>query len=227
LRQLIFNFPFIDNQKAEEFIVSTENLSVFNFIENYSTKNPATPRIFAIYGPKYSGKTHLAKIWQQKLLAKSLDIGDLQNADLSSLILENQAYLIENIDEIKNQKILFHLFNFLLEKECYLLITSATPIAAINYQFADLASRLKNIFTLKIENPEIELIKMILMKNFSLRQLMVDDQVIDYITKNIERSYRAIFEITKILEFQCFEKKRAITIPLVSEVLKNSVEVRF
>ena len=151
-----------------------------------------------------------------------MDINNLQNTDLSGFISENQAYIIENIDEIKNQKNLFHLFNFIVEKNCYLLITSCLPTPMINYQFADLASRLKNIFTLKIENPEIDLIKMILIKNFSLRQLMIEAQVIDYIAKNIERSYLAIFEITKLLEFQCFEKKRTITIPLVSEVLRNS-----
>ena len=222
MRQLIFNFPFIDNQKSEEFIVSSENSAAFNFVENYSKKNSNIAKIFAIYGPKYCGKTHLAKIWQKKLSAKFLDIDNLQNTNLSGFISENQAYIIENIDEIKNQNDLFHLFNFIVEKNCYLLITSCLPTTMINYQFADLASRLKNIFTLKIENPEIDLIKMILIKNFSLRQLMIEAQVIDYIAKNIERSYLAIFEITKLLESQCFEKKRTVTIPLVSEVLRES-----
>jgi chromosomal replication initiation ATPase DnaA len=226
LRQLIFNFPFIDNQKAEEFIISPENSAAFNFVNSYSKENPNTPNIFSILGEKHSGKTHLAKIWQEKVEGKFLDVEGLENTNLSDLIRENKAYIIEDINEIKNQKTLFHLFNFALERNCHLLITSAIPFTAINYQFADLASRLKNIFTLRIENPGIDLIKTILVKNFSLRQLMVDDQVIDYIAKNIERSYKAIHEITKVLEFQCFEKKRTITVPLVSEVLKNSVEVR-
>ena len=90
LRQLIFNFPFIDNQKAEEFIISPENSAAFNFVNSYSKENLDTPKIFAILGEKHSGKTHLAKIWQEKVEGKFLDVEGLENTNLSDLTIENQ-----------------------------------------------------------------------------------------------------------------------------------------
>jgi chromosomal replication initiation ATPase DnaA len=143
----------------------------------------------------------------------------LENNNPPDYIKAKNFYIIEDIDKISAQKILLHIYNLINEQGAYLLLTSTVELNNIKYQTADLASRLKNIFSVHIKEPEINLIKMLLMKNFSAKQLAVEENVIDYLAANIERSFVAISQITKMLEFYCFEEKRKITIPLASRVI--------
>ncbi len=219
MRQSSFDFPFLDNYLDDDFLVAFENSKAFEFITNYDLEDRNLPKIFVIYGKKYSGKSHLSHIWQRLAKADFLDLDNLDDETIANHIEENKAYIIENIEQITNQTVLFHIFNIVLERNCHLMLTSNTPLGQIKYDFADIASRLKNVFSIEIKDPEIDFIKMLLIKQFSVKQLLVEDKVIDYLAKNINRNYEAIVQVSKLLEFYCFEKKKKITIPFVSEVL--------
>jgi chromosomal replication initiation ATPase DnaA len=221
LSQSSFDFPFLDHYLDDDFLSAPENSKAFEFISNYNSQNKDLPNIFVISGKRFCGKTHLACIWQRKLKAEFLKIDSLEDFEAAGQIEENCSYIIENIEEISNQTVLFHIFNIAAEKNCNLMLTSGMPINQIKYDFADLSSRLKNVFAMNIADPDIEFIQMLLIKQFALRQLRIDDRVIDYIAKNIDRSYESVVQISKLLEFYCFEKKKTITVPFVSEVLKS------
>lgn len=221
MRQSSFNFPFLDHYLDDDFLVAPENSKAFEFISNYNLENKDLPKIFAICGKRFCGKTHLAYIWQRKMKAEFLKIDDLEDCEAAGKIEENGSYIIENIEEISNQTVLFHIFNIAAEKNCNLMLTSTKPISQIEYDFADLSSRLKNVFTINIDDPDVEFIQMLLIKQFALRQLRIEDRVIDYVTKNIDRSYEAVVQISRLLEFYCFEQKKTITVPFVGEILKT------
>ena len=93
--------------------------------------------------------------------------------------------LLENIDsEIAN-----------LEEEISVVIVddaSTEQRPEMNFNLKDLKSRAKNSLVAKIENPDDQLIKVLLAKNFSDRQIKIDNKLID--TKIIFK-----FEIFKIL----------------------------
>src|SRR5690606_32595011 len=158
-------------------------------------------------GSKGSGKTHLAHIWQKETKGEFLNIAKLQDIGFVNYIQPNQHYIIENIDQIEEQLALFHIFNAISEKAAYLLLTSRIALNQINYHFLDLASRLNNVFSIQIKEPDFALIRALLIKNFSARQLKVEGQVIDYIAKNIDRRFEDICNIVKMLKFYCFEEK--------------------
>ena len=220
--QTSFDFPFSNQYLDEEFLLSESNIKAFNFILNYNLNDKNLPKIFAIYGKKNSGKTHLSYIWQRKVNAEFLNIDDLKDYEIANNIEENNSYIIENIEKIKNQTVLFHIFNIIVEKNCNLMLTSSLDLKQIQYDFADLESRLKNIVSIKIKEPDTDFVKMLLIKQFANKQLFVEDQVIDYLAKNIDRDYEKIMQIAKLLEFYCFEEKRKITIPFVSDVLEKN-----
>jgi chromosomal replication initiation ATPase DnaA len=220
MSQLSFDFPFQDNYLTDDFLTASANLAAFNFVTDFDIHNPDLPKIFAVCGAEASGKTHLAHIWQRKTAANFFDAKKLENLNLINHIKPSRAYIIEDIDKISNQAILLHIFNIAASKGAYLMITSGIELGQIKYQFADLASRLKNIFCLQIKNPDDELIKILLMKNFSALQLAVKEPVINYLAGKIERSFMAIEQVTKLLKFYCFEEKREITIPLANKVLE-------
>jgi chromosomal replication initiation ATPase DnaA len=220
--QLSFDFPFQDKYLPEDFIVSACNQAAFEFVQNYNSNDENLPKIFAVRAPKLAGKTYLANIWQRKLDAEFLNLKELENTNLIRLIRAKRFYIIEDIDQIKNQELLLQIFNLAQEKSSFLLLTSSTNLSRVGLKIQDLNSRLKNVFTLEIREPDDHLIKMLLIKNFSAKQLKVSDKVIDFLAKNLQRSFAAIFDMVKLLEFYSLEKKRNITVMLAKEVLRKS-----
>jgi chromosomal replication initiation ATPase DnaA len=220
--QLSFDFPFEDKYLIEDFIVSSSNQFVFNFIRNYNIDDTALPKIFAIIAPELAGKTYLSNIWQKKLSAEFLDLDDLIDTNLVKFIQPRKYYIIEDIDKIKNNELLLEIFNIVQAKYSFLLLTSSVNLNQVGLKVKDLNSRLKNVFELSIVKPDDDLIKMLLIKNFAEKQLLVSDKVVNFLIKNLHRSFSAIFDIVKLLEFYSLEKKRKITTLLAKEVLKKS-----
>ncbi len=218
--QLSFDFPFQEKYLPEDFIVSACNQAAFEFVQSYNSNDENLPKIFAIRAPKLAGKSYLANIWQKRTGAEFLNLKELENTNLISLIKAKRCYIIEDIDQIKNQELLLQIFNLAQEKSSFLLLTSSTNLNRLGLKIQDLNSRLKNVFTLEIKEPDNHLIKMLLIKNFAAKQLKVGDKVVDFLAKNLQRSFAAIFDVAKLLEFYSLEKKRNITIPLAREVLR-------
>lgn len=223
MEQSSFDFPFLDRYLDSEFLVVPENSKAFKFISTYDSANKDLPKIFAIYGRHGSGKTHLAHIWQRKMQANFLNPDHLIEAEIAIHIEKNQNYIIENIENMRNQTALFHIFNIALEKNCSLLLTADKNPTLIKYHLEDLASRLKNIFAIEIKNPENDLMKMLLVKQFSAKQLKINDKIIDYLAGNLDRSYEKIEQITKLLEFYSIERKQKITQKFVKELLLKNL----
>jgi chromosomal replication initiation ATPase DnaA len=226
LQQLSFDFPSQETYGLDDFIVSKANCAAFNFVSNYNIKNEKLPRIFGVFAPKMAGKTYLAHIWQKKFAGQILNLKELENTNLIQEIKSGRFYIVEDINEVKNYKLLLQIINLIGEKSSYLMITSNKNLKDINCDIKDLSSRLKNIFEIEIKNPDDDLIKMLLIKNFSEKQIAVNNLIIDFLLKIIPRNFAAIFNTVKLLEFYSLEKKRAITIPLIKEVLgQNEVIV--
>ena len=217
--QLSFDFPFQDRYLSEDFIVSSCNQEAFDFVINYSPDDPNVPNIFAIRADQFSGKTYLAHIWSRRFEAEFLELSDLKNVNPAKLIEANNFYIIENIDEVKNQELLLQIFNLAQEKLAFLLITSNVDLKQIGCEIKDLNSRLKNVVTLTIDNPDDLMIEMLLTKNFFIKQLQVEKKVINFLVKNINRSFASIHNTIKLLEFFSLERKRNITIALAKKVL--------
>jgi chromosomal replication initiation ATPase DnaA len=217
--QLSFSFPFQEKYSLADFIVSSCNQAAFGFVEKFNPIDIKSPKIFAINGNKKSGKTYLANIWSQKFSAEFLNLDELENVNLIKRIKAQSFYIIEDIDEIKNQELLLQIFNLASEKSAFLLLTSTLDLHQMNCAIKDLNSRLKNVFQLEISKPDDDLIKMLLIKTFAAKQLNVEMSVIDFLVKNLDRSFAAVFDAVKLLERYSLEKKRNITIPLVKEAL--------
>jgi chromosomal replication initiation ATPase DnaA len=218
--QLSFDFPIQEKYLPGDFLKSDCNKSAFDFVANYDPNNPSFPKIFAIKAPKLAGKSHLTNIWSKAHKAEFLDLKDLEDTNLIKKIRAKSFYIIENIDEVRNQELLLQIFNLAQEKSSFLMMTSKTDLFALGYTINDLNSRLKNVFQLDIGKPDDDLIKMLLIKNFSAKQLKIEDKVIDFLANNLSRDFAAVFDVVKLLEFYSLEKKRNITIPLVKEVIK-------
>ncbi|MBU6338433.1 MAG: hypothetical protein KGQ36_00445 [Rickettsiales bacterium] len=203
----------------QDFLLCDENSAAVNFLEKFFAQKKFSQAQFSsliLRGAAKSGKTHLFNIFAKKTNAEFLLIDEISHHNLSSIFSENKFYILENIDEIKNEELLFHLINAAFANKAFLLLSAK---GKTEFQLKDLTSRIKNIFALEIKNPSFETIKMLLINSFARKQLKVSRDVIDVIVSNIERSYEAVFNAVKLVEFYYQENGKNITAKEIKKIL--------
>ena len=214
--QLIFKFPSNKAYIKDDFYVSSSNKEAYDFIVNWPKW---IRRIVNIYGPSGSGKTHLTSILKNK--TSTLDI---QSNSLNDKIFfkfkTKEALIIENLNENISENLLFSIWNVALQDNKYLLITSNKPINGYKFKLPDLKSRTSSCLTIGINLPSDDLISVILMKNFSDKQIKVEKKHIDYIIKRIDRSYEKISQFILTLDKYSLKKGSPFSLKLIKEVLK-------
>ncbi len=120
----------------------------------------------------------------------------------------HENIILDNLEIISNEKILYSIFNFAEQYNKYLIINSIKSINSINYSLPDLKSRMDNCIFAKIDKPDDDMIFALVLKHFSDRQIKIEKKIIEYITKRIERSYGKILDfIYKVDQFSLINKK--------------------
>ena len=70
-----------------------------------------------------------------------------------------------------------------------------------------------------IDLPTDDLVKVILTKNFSDKQITISKKNIDYILNNIDRSYEKINLFSSLIDNLSLEKAKPINLKLIKDVL--------
>ena len=168
-------------------------------------KNIVAKHTYQIYLKKKSKALYL--------YSNNIDEHALRKIKLSNNII------IENLDESFNERLLYSIFNLVEQDNKYLLISSKKPIDAMKFTLPDLLSRLKNCIIAKIEQPDDDLIYAIILKNFSDRQIKLDNKIIDYIIKRIARSYSKMHEFIYKIDELSLKKKKSINFKIIKEII--------
>ena len=215
LNQLIIKFDYERHFKDDDFYVSKSNKNTFDILSNW----PKWEKKFLnITGDKYSGKTHLVNIFIKKFKGIKLDAGRISDEDLTKIkIYEN--IILENLSEKVDEKLIYTLLNIIDIDNKYIIITSEKPIVEINFSLSDLKSRTKNFIIQKIEKPDDELMFALILKNLSDRQISIDEKLINFIIKRIDRSYGNIFNFIYKVDELSLKRKKPIDFRLIREVL--------
>ena len=82
-------------------------------------------------------------------------------------------------------------------------------------------SRIDSFISLGIELPTDELLRVIITKSFSDKQIEINPKTSEYIIKNIERSYEKIFQFIKEIDDLSLSSGKSININLIKKVLGN------
>ena len=218
MQQLIFKFPFKTKYYDEDYYVSTNNFSAYKLIESW----PNWPDKWVnIFGPSGCGKTHLSNILKKKinsvlfLEAKEINEKTISNFEkIECLIIDNYE---KNIDE----KIFYSILNQSKQLNRYVVLNSILPIKDINFRLQDLQSRAKSFINLGIELPTDDLLRVIISKSFSDKQIVITPKISEYIIKNIERSYEKVFKFIKEIDDLSLSSGKSININLIKKVLIN------
>ena len=215
LNQLLLNFNFKKSFNEHDYYVSDSNYFAFNLIDKWPKWEK---RILNIHGEKFSGKTHLAKIFQLKSSALFLNEKDISNEIFKKIKLY-ESIIIDEFSNIIEENLIYSIFNLVDQGSKYLLINTETPISEIKFKLPDLVSRSKNSLLAKIEPPDDDLIFALILKNFSDRQIKLEKQIIDFIVNRIERSYGKISEFIYKVDELSLKKKKPINLKTIKEIL--------
>lgn len=205
--QKILNLQSDNRIYQDELIISSSNLEAYNTIIKSNTWQ--NNRVLLI-GPKKSGKTLLANLWKKKTGAMLLhNINDLST---------NNKIIVDNLEYFRDED-LISIINFAQEKSTLLLVISSSyPI----FKLKDLNSRIISTYKVIIKQPDEKLAKLLISSFFKSKQILISNDIINFIYVNIEREYSAINKILNILNEQAMIKKRKITLQFIKEIFTTS-----
>ena len=205
--QLALDLPVRPAFGRSNFWVAPCNQEAIAWIEKY----PDWPmHALLIYGESGSGKTHLAAIFSEaRIEAQELTEDFMPN---------DKKIVVENVEKLKNEKALFHLFNRVHEMGGGLLMTAQTvPV----FQLPDLQSRIGMTPKAEIKMPDEQTIISVCAKMFLDKQAIVEPAVLSYIATHTTRSFDAVRKVVNLADELSLAKGRPITIYVIKEALEK------
>ncbi len=219
MSQLTLKFPFKTQYYEQDYYVSTNNFLTYRLIENW----PKWPDKWVnIYGPKGCGKTHLSNILKKKIISsKILDAKELNESVLNNFD-KTKCFIIDNYQINIDEKLFYTILNQSKQYDNYIVVNSTTPLKNMKFKLKDLQSRTNSFVGLGIELPTDDLLRVIISKFFSEKQIDINPKISEYIIKNIERSYDKVFKLIKEIDDLSLSSGKSININLIKKVLKNN-----
>jgi chromosomal replication initiation ATPase DnaA len=215
-RQLPLDLGFSTGYSREDLVVSAANSQAVALIDRW----PEWPSpVVVLAGPAGSGKSHLAAIWRAKSAAASLQAASIEQGLAS--VDGAGAILIDDADSGHlDQNGLFHLINTVKAGGGRLLLTARRFPLAWGVTLPDLASRLKAAATVEIQEPDDLLLAGVITKLFADRQIEVDQNVVQYLVRRIERSLSTAIYVVDQLDRMALEQKTRVTRALAADIIE-------
>ena len=217
MNQLVFKFPFKTTYFERDFFVSSNNFEAYKLIESWPKWSEKRINIF---GPSGCGKTHLINILSKKLKLLSVNANKFDEK-IHNLVENFDCIVIENYNENIDEKLLYSFINQISQFNKILIINSLKNIKNFKINLVDLKSRLNSFMEIEIGLPTDDLIRVIISKTFSDKQIDLNNKNLEFIMKNIERSYEKIFKFTKDVDNISLSTGKSININLIKKVLLN------
>ena len=215
--QLVFKFPFKTKYYEQDFYVSSNNFSAYRLIESW----PNWPdKWLNLFGAPGSGKTHLSKILEKKI-SKIKVLNAEEVDDKLITVMENfKCIIIDNYENNISETLLYSLLNQSKQVDNYILINSKNSLKEMSFKLEDLYSRLNSFVFIGINLPTDDLLKVMITKTLSDKQINLSPKISDYIVKNIERSYEKIFKFLKDIDELSLSSGKPISKSLIKKVLE-------
>jgi len=217
-KQMPLELPQREAQGRDDFLVTPSNEAAVRLIDEW----PNWPTHGAILiGPAGAGKSHLTRVWQAASLAEIVPAAAVTKDTVPEL-LARRAVCIEdvrpgNFDETG----LFHLLNLARQDGGHVLLTSEIEATLWQVQLPDLRSRLAALPTVRILPPDDNLLRGVLVKLFTDRQIAVDEPLISYMMLRMPRSLAAARDLVALIDREALVSKAEVTRAFVAKVMAH------
>ncbi len=215
--QLIFNFPFKKSYSSQDFYVAKNNFNAFKLIESW----PKWPSRFVnIYGPEGCGKTHLVNILMGKIQSLLIPAKKVDEQALN-YYKTKECLIIDDFENNIDEKLLYTIINMAFQDNKYLIISSPISLKKFKIGLKDLNSRFSSFIDIGIDLPTDDLLRVILTKAFSDKQIEISKKNVDYILNHIDRSYKKVNSFANSIDNLSLAKAKPINLQLIKKVLNK------
>jgi len=217
-RQLAFALPHTESLSRDDFLEGPSNRAALSLVDRW----PDWPsRVILLVGPDGSGKSHLATIWAQLAGARVISAHRLTEADVPEALATGALVVEDLVAGSFDQRALFHLMNMAREEQAFVLITARAAPAGFAVTLPDLESRLRAVPVVALAAPDDQLFRALIVKLCADRQIIIDENVVGYLARRIERSVAAAREAVARLDAESLRLGRPVTRSLAAEVLRD------
>jgi chromosomal replication initiation ATPase DnaA len=208
-QQLPLDLEYRPALDMADFVIAPGNRDAVAWIDRW----PDWPsHALAIHGPKGSGKTHLAHVWQARSKAALLERAPAEDPPQAAVLDEPRDW---------PEAALLHLYNRVREANGFLLIVSEMPPARWPVALPDLASRLASIPAVALAVPDDDLLVAVMAKQFADRGLEVNEDVLRYVASRVERSFAAAADTVARIDRAALAQQRKVTLSLARDCLSD------
>ena len=216
--QLTFKFPFSKKYYEQDYYVSSNNYSAFKLIDGW----PDWPgKWLNIFGERGSGKTYLSKILKNKIKKSKLISANKINNNIIKDLNSLDCLIIEDFNSNIDETLLYTIFNHSKQQENYILINSLNSIKNLNFNLKDLKSRINSFVFIGIGLPTDDILRVLITKTLSDKQVNISPKLIDYILNNVDRSYKKMSKFIKEVDELSLSTGKSININLIKKVLNR------
>jgi chromosomal replication initiation ATPase DnaA len=218
-RQLALALKHSESFAREDFLSGACNAPALALIEAW----PQWPgNIVIVTGPEGCGKSHLAAIWANLAGARTIAARALDRATVPSALATGALVIEDLVPQGFDEQALFHLLNLAREEDAFVLMSARGAPAGWTFAIPDLASRVRATPQMALSAPDDALLRAVLVKSFTDRQIAVDESLIVYLSRRIERSFAAVRAVVAQLDEEAMRRKRPLTRALAAEVLGST-----
>lgn len=217
-RQGVFSFQENTPYEKDDFILSECNKLAYQGI----IQQPINAPFLILQGPKGSGKSHLARIWQETFKAKRLSVYDLEVIPAHDLLEGFAFFLMDSFPQTLNgalEEAFFHLYNEAKEQQKTILLVFQQSFSFYHFMLKDLDSRMKACPIHTIWGADDDILRFLLLKQLSDRQIQLEPHVVEFILKRIERQFECVLKLVAQIDKASLESQRKITIQLLKGLL--------
>lgn len=223
---MALNFSYRPSLGRDDFMVANCNLQAVTAIDLW----PNWPYFaICIYGPAGCGKTHLANVFAQNVATIThhpyripfLKAENITKDLIQDLFNESPYIVVEDLQNLQNQEALFHLYNTYRDMGGNILFTADVAPARLNFSLPDLRSRMNIVPIYEIEAPDDNMLMALLLKLFGDRQITPSPELLEYLIKNMQRSFSYARKLVEEIDNISLARKRAISIATAKEAINT------
>lgn len=207
----------------DDFLVTPSNTAAVGIVDQW----PQWPTHAAVIaGPAGSGKTHLALVWQNRshalvALPTAFAVDDVPDISANGSVIVEDLHL-----GAISETALFHLLNHARQTNASILFTSAVwPLRYVS--LPDLKSRLDALPIAHILPPDDALLRGVLVKQFTDRQIAIDEALISYLVTRMPRSLEVARQLVARMDAEAMEQGVAVTRSFAGKILSQFENAEF
>jgi DnaA family protein len=221
MRQLALSLAPPPSPSFDNFVAG-RNAELLSLLFDLARGEPAEHFVY-IWGAPGSGKTHLLAAIGAALTERRVEVSSLAGPDVNAASARNGVVLVDDVDQLTahGQQRLFNIYNAQRDNGGMLIAAGAVPPASLGLR-PDLVTRLGwglvyQLHTLSDEEKAAAMVEHARARGFDLKR-----EVIDYLLNRHTRDLPGLLCIVDALDRYSLEHKRAVTIPLVRELVSGS-----